>query len=189
MTYFLKKLSIAILVATTSMTAVAYDEVDRAEIEAIVESYQVGIDKGDFEPMIESMTPKLFAYIADKMNMSIEQSKTFMVKMSSSLVHSMTGDGDDVVMTYEADLDKAEALISQSGREYVIFPTHFTMTDDKDTYHVASHAVAIEDEGTWYINRLGSQKNIALTQILYPDIVELDVPDDVVEVVPLNQGN
>lgn len=139
--------------------------------------------------MADSMTPRLFEFMAEQMEMSVEESKALMVTMMASLVDSIASDSEEVTMSYDVDLDKAEAYESTTGREYVIFPTYFSMITDEMAYQSDGHAIAIEDEGNWYINRLANEQNIALTQILYPDIKQLDVPNATMEITPLKRSN
>lgn len=186
----IKKWGVALTLAVTSLNAFAYDETDRQELESIINIYKQGIDNGDFEPMADSMTPRLFEFMAEQMEMSVEESKALMVTMMASLVGSIASDGEEeVTMSYDVDLEKAEAYESTTGREYVIFPTYFSMITDQMAYQSDGHAIAIEDEGNWYINRLANQQNIALTQILYPDIKQLDVPNATMEITPLKRSN
>ena len=79
--------------------------------------------------------------------------------------------------SYRYNLSKAKVYQSTTGREYVIFPTTFTMDDITINSHVVAIQDKVDDVNKWYIVRIESPAQIEFIKQAYPDITDIQIPE------------
>ena len=169
----IEKLMLGFSLLPLSLSAVAYDKADERIIDQHMQIVVDSIKAKQIAPIMALMPPQIFVVIGERFDMDAATLKTHMIQAADDTFKDIA----TAKFSYRYDLGKAKVYQSTTGREYVIFPTTFTMDD----ITINSHVVAIQDKvdnvNKWYIVRIESPAQIEFIKQAYPDITDIQIAE------------
>lgn len=192
----LKQGVLAIMIATTSMTAMAYDDADRAQLEAYMVKANEGFDNGNVMPFLDNaLPPKIF--VAGLTISSTDWTQEELEEEAIDLRHVMMGaikSGMESlpydIQEIQIDFDNIEVYQTKSGMEYLLIPTMMFAINEDETEMLLSKEImlGVKDNGKWYMaggsaDKMQHQGAINSIKRAYPEIEHLDKIQQQIEIL------
>lgn len=156
------KSALVTMLATTSLTAFAYNDSDKAEIEKVVSEIQQGFAAYDSYPFYANISPKVYAAAGVDW---AELDKVHQQNPEQSKINQNT--------FFFAGLDQAEPITTKEDNEYILFPVMYV----EDGFVMPTISMAVEEKGRWYINHF----DVMDLQKAYPDFSDDYLKDETIE--------
>lgn len=134
----------------------------RQSLTARVNAFDRAVNSGNMKKTLDFLPPKVVAIKAEEAGMTPEFAKATIGAM-------LTGMTRDLKITGRSDLSKSVVGKTSADRPYVIYPTAARLVVDGESMDDQGNALALLDEGQWYLMDLGDDDEIANLRQAYPD--------------------
>ncbi len=178
----LKQLGCIVIAATISFSpAFALENSDREEIATAFDKLIADIETGNHAGFLDVMPPKIIDKMAEQAGIDTETFKSAIIQQ----VEGVMAEIDIEEASY--DLEGATTGTSEIGRDYAVIPTRTVMETGDQRVEALGPALALEDEGQWYIVRIESPQHSKVVAEAYPDLADVELPAGTMTPVELSK--
>jgi hypothetical protein len=164
-------ITFVLLLATASGSARPLTEAEKDLLAERVAAFEASMRAGDYGALTGFLPPRLLRHMENEMGMTAEELSSLMARHAEATFAGVAFE------SYGYDLPNAEYRELSSGEPYAFVPTE-TVVDggDKGRLRVKSHALALLEEGVWYLLSVNDAQQITVLRQLYPDFDGVEFP-------------
>lgn len=168
------------VIETASAGASAHEltAAERAGLARRVDEFVTAMREGRSEAVVDVVSPRMLAYIAELRHISIE-----------TLHGSMVGQMDKIeasgaITAFDIDLTSARYETLADGMPYVLIPTDTVLKAADHKIRKHTDTLGFMDEGRWYFARINTPALVARLVAVYPHFAGVDIGGETTTVVP-----
>ncbi|MGL4238914.1 hypothetical protein [Tabrizicola sp.] len=176
---FWKALVLGFALSISAVAAQELSDEDRAAMTARVDAFKATFAAGDMGAVFDYMPPKLIQALAAQSGMD----EATLIELTKAEIEQTMA-----VVTFDSwsmDLEAATYQMTPDGsRGYMMIPTEALMTiEGAGQIKAVGETLVFEDEGKWYLLRIGEPAMNALFQTAYPEFAGITFKPEVMEPV------
>lgn len=160
------------LIAMLPASAMAFDNNDRAAVEATATQFQSAYTSGDYGRVLDTLPPKLLDYMSEQMGgMSAAELKETMTKQMDVFMSDISIDA------FNMQMNRMKTGDTREGTAYAFIPTVTKMTPpDQRQKTLRSQTLVFEDGGSWYLVRIEADQQYDMVKAVYPEFENVRLP-------------
>lgn len=168
----MKRLIAAALIATLPAGAMAFDQNDRAAVEATVNNFASAYTSGDYDRIVQILPPKLVDYMADQMGgMTGAELKQTMAKQMGIFM------SDIKIDAFSMNVRQMKTGDTSDGTPYAFIPTVTKITPPEQSQKtLRSQTLVFQDGDGWYLVRIEADQQYNMVKAVYPGFEGVRLP-------------
>lgn len=151
---------------------------EKAALQAQIEHFETALQQGDFSFVAGSIPPKVLDHIATKAGVDVATLKSAMQTQMQIALASVK------FLDFDMDFDKATYKEAPDGTPYVLVPSRSLMETKGQKIEAKTSALALIDDGKWYLVRIDDAQQIDIVREVYPSLATVEFPTGTMEAVP-----
>lgn len=146
-------------------SAWAFDNSDRAAIEALSSAFDAAFETGDMAAVIGFIPPPIIEHIASQNGFEVEPLKSMLIQQTEQMMAKVT------VEDFSMDLAQASTGTTATGRDFALVPTITVISMGGISTENTTNTLFFEDSGEWYLLRIENAGQIKVLNAVYPDFL------------------
>jgi hypothetical protein len=168
---------LALVLAASAARARPLSDQEKASLAATVQGFEAAVRADDHTRVAQIMPPKVVDALARRIGATSDQVIAEMTKATQQMLQ----EGNTKIESFRMDLGSADHKELAGGAPYVLIPTHTIIAAGGERVEERSHALAILDDGKWFLLRIKDEVQLYILREGYPEFGGVELPSSSIE--------
>ncbi|MAM60720.1 hypothetical protein [Maritimibacter sp. UBA3975] len=163
-------LTAAAFATALPLSALAFDNSDKAAVQAVTQSFAQDFKSNNFEGVLNAMPPRVLDYMSRQTGIPANQ-------LASTLAKQMSVFMDDVkVEKFNMNMNRMATGTTNDGIDFAFIPTRTTVKGPEGRQTTNTQTLALQDGGAWYLVRIEQAQQYEIVKAVYPGFANVRLP-------------
>jgi ketosteroid isomerase-like protein len=163
-------LAAAAFATALPLSALAFDNSDRAAVQAVTQSFAQNLRAKNFEGVLNAMPPKILNYMSQQTGIPANELAGTLARQMSVFM------GDVTVERFNMNMNRMATGTTNDGIDFAFIPTRTTVKGPEGRQTTNTQTLALQDGGQWYLVRIEQAQQYEIVKAVYPGFANVRLP-------------